>query len=137
MNRGSEAEVKSRPGHGKTASTSSFNGSSFGGGVQPGQAHHEQAHHVPPPPLPRRRQHEFEKMDGNSAGLFVVPAPESEPTSPIEAKKEYLSPSVEEAVDEDSAVLRKKTAPKLPTRIPSGSRKSTDAGREEIPVVRA
>ena len=73
---GRETRLK---GHGKTASTSSLSGASFGGGAGPGQAHRVAP--GPAPPLPRRRQ--YEQPDGandSSEGLFVVPAPLSEPT---------------------------------------------------------
>lgn len=113
--------------HGKTASTSSFNGASFGGGSVPGQAHH-----APPPPLPKRRQHEHPEPNAAGEGIFVVPAPESEPTSPLEAKREYMSSSMEEEIDQDLPELKKKhTPPALPRRRPSAN------GEEEIPVVRA
>lgn len=117
--------------HGKTASASSFSGASFGGASVQGQAHLAPAA-APPPPLPRRRQHAHVDEPAGGEGMFVVPAPESEPTSPMEGQREYLSPSIEEEVDQDLPELKKKpTPPALPRRRPSVN------GDEEIPVVRA
>lgn len=122
-------EKRPGTGHGRGGSTSSFNGSSFGGGQIPGHRCDESKEHALPPPLPRRRRETNEQVDGagSGEGLFVVPAPESEPNSPLVEKKEYLSPSMEEAQDED--LPAKKAVPPLPRRRLSDG--------EEVPVVRA
>lgn len=129
----SDLRKEKRPGsgHGRGGSTGSFNGSSFGGGNIPGHRRVESKEHAPPPPLPRRRRETNEQVDGagSGEGLFVVPAPESEPSSPLVEKKEYLSPSIEETQDEDLAEVKKKIVPPLPRRRLSNG--------EEVPVVRA
>ncbi len=98
-------------------------------------------HSVPPPPLPRRRPQSGQAEEyGDNEGIFVVPAPgpDSEPASPsVEAKKEYMAPSMEEEQDVDLLTkpeAAKKAPPQLPRRR-MGTNSSFE--QEDIPVVRA
>jgi hypothetical protein len=78
---------------------------------------------MPPPPLPKRRNDL--QLDDVSDGIFVVAAPESEPTTPLsESKPNYMQPWVDDVDDEDLATESKvdertgSAAPLEPTHPP-------------------
>lgn len=104
--------------------------------------------HLPPPVIPKRRPvPQNNAQDDENDGIFIVPAPYSEPPSPTESRKEYMSPSVEEEVENEYAqeqMLSKPPPPPLPRRRRDSDGAASDSeevkgdlATENILVVRA
>ncbi|KAI9740097.1 MAG: hypothetical protein M1818_004848 [Claussenomyces sp. TS43310] len=90
---------------------------------------------ISPPALPKRQGRPPTTADTSHDGIFIVPAPDSGPTTPIEgSKQKYLPPWVDDVEDEDTGHPRRSgNSPSEDTSPPESYSVEGRSNRNKVP----